>query len=78
MRTSLYEQQAERQKKFPKNRICFYSSDTSAQRYQSDMADYKRGYITLKMLCVRLAKNNYLEEVTEEQALNELRGLGWV
>jgi hypothetical protein len=42
------------------------------------MADYKRGYITLKMLCVRLAKNNYLEEVTEEQALNELRGLGWV
>ena len=73
----LYEEQAFRQRKFPSDRICFYTSANSAQKDQSDMADWKNGYITLQMLCVRLAKNNFLEEVTEQQALKALKDLGW-
>lgn len=73
----LYDEQAFRQQKFPPDRICFYTSANSAQKDQSDMAAWKNGEITLPMLCVRLAHNNFLEEVTEAQALKALKDLGW-
>lgn len=77
-RYTLCKAQAERQKNFPKDRICFYSSHSAAVEDQYNMRAYIKGEMSLEMLCIRLAYNNYLEFVSKQQALNELKITGWL
>ena len=77
-RLKISEEQARRKLHYPPDRICFYSSQSAATEDQSNMKAYVQGEITIEMLCLRLAFNNYLEYVSKQQALNELKITGWL
>ena len=73
----IFEIQKSRQPLFPKDRIAFYWSYKAASDDIDAFKEYQAGRMTLGMLCKALAYNNYLEAVTEEQALNEMNIIGW-
>ena len=77
-RLRISEEQAKRKLHYPIDRICFYSSQSTATEDQKNMRAYVNGEISLRMLCMRLAYHNYLDHVTELQAINELRITGWI
>lgn len=77
-RLKICEEQAHRKLHYPSDRICFYSSQSAATEDQLNMKAYVSGEITLEMLCLRLAFNNYLDYVSKTQALNELKITGWI
>ena len=77
-RLKISEEQARRKLHYPSDRICFYSSQTAATEDQLNMRAYIQGEITLEMLCLRLAFNNYLDYVSKQQVLNELKIIGWI
>lgn len=77
-RLKICEAQARRKLKYPSDRICFYSSQSAATEDQSNIRAYIDGEISLEILCLRLAFNNYLEYVSKTQALNELKIMGWL
>ena len=77
-RMKISKAQAERKLNYPSDRICFYSSQSAATEDQLNMRAYIQGEITLEMLCLRLAFNNYLDYVSKQQALNELKIIGWI
>lgn len=77
-RLKISEEQARRKLHYPSDRICFYSSQSAATEDQLSMRAYIHGEITLEMLCLRLAFNNYLDYVSKQQALNELKIIGWI
>ena len=70
--------QAERALKFPPDRIAFYHGDNAALEDALNMRRCAKGEITLPMLCRLLERSNYLEVVTEEQAINEMKITGWL
>lgn len=57
--------------------IAFSRSISAAEADKLAFEHYAQGKITLTALCKRLAFNNGLEEVTEEQALYEYEATGW-
>lgn len=77
-RLILKEAQARRLAKFPSDRICFHGSQSAATDDQKNMRAYVNGEISLKVLCQRLAYTNFLDNVTEAQAINELQITGWL
>lgn len=72
-----YANQRLRQKSYPKDRICFLSTDTAAKNDLTVFGKYDKGEITKWDAMRAIAKNNCLEEVTEEQFITELILLGW-
>ena len=75
---TIKEYQAERQNYFPKDRIAFYNTETSAYKDRVIFAKYAQGQITLESACKAIASNNHLESVTESQFLNEINMLGYL
>lgn len=69
--------QWDRQKKFPKDRICFRHGEEVANFDKSIFREYMEGRISVEHACEQIAENNYLFEVTEEQFFNELLICGW-
>ena len=74
----IVENQMFRQTFFPKDRIAFFNSIKAVNADMVAFGLYANGALTAKGLAMKLAKNNYLESVTEEQAVNEARMLGWI
>jgi hypothetical protein len=70
--------QRTRQGRFPSDRICFAQIPSAASNDAIVMRQYAEGQISLQMLCRCLERNNYLDRVTESQALNELKIIGWI
>lgn len=68
-------EQAERQKRYPKDRIAFIHSAAQDDAYTFQR--YKEKRITLDIARAEIARNNYLESVTEEQFLNEFKLCGY-
>ena len=78
---SRYEEQAKRQKKFPKDRIAFLPigavQDCISLKY------FAKGEISFDRLCSNIAYNNYLEEyfpdgkIPKDMMENELKLMGW-
>lgn len=66
-----------RMERCPKDRIAFLRTTYAADLDKKAFCDYLHGSISLKTMCERLASNNNLPYVTEEQALNELRICGY-
>lgn len=65
--------------KFPEDRIPFVKgSEAIATKDQSIFQMYHDKQITLEMACKEIAENNYLDEVTPEQFLNEYRIIGYI
>ena len=77
MKKKVWLEQAARQEKFPKNRIAFYPSENVASLDASIFQRYKEKRITLTVARNCIASNNFLEEVTEEQFMNEYRICGY-
>ena len=77
-RKLIREEQAERWKKFPPDRICFAHSIESAHADMQCFRAYMAGQMPMRMLCAAVKQNNYLPEVTETQMLNELKIIGWL
>lgn len=69
--------QAERSDLFPIDRIPFLSSETAANMDRKIFRSYLRNEISIKRACEEVANNNYLEDVTPEQFLNEFAICGW-
>lgn len=74
----LREAQAKRSALFPSDRIAFRSAPDCAHTDQMLFRHLIGGRITLEECCEKVAKNNYLEVVTPEQLLNEMRIIGWI
>lgn len=75
----LYEIQVERQEAFPPDRIAFLRRNwDAAGEDRKSFAMYMCGQIDLSRLCIEIAQHNRLDYVSEEQALNELKLIGWV
>lgn len=72
------EAQARRAENYPSDRICFHKSQSAATEDQKNMKAYMDGQISLQKLCLLLAATNYLDKVTEAQAINELQITGWM
>lgn len=70
--------QAERAAKFPPDRIAFHHSEFTATEDALNMRRCAKGEITVQMLCRLLERSNYLDDVTEEQAINEMKITGWL
>lgn len=79
MRIPTYELIAQkvRAAKYPKDRICFLSSEAAAIADQKTFKEFQSGMITLRAACIKIAETNHLEEVTEEQFMNECLLLGY-
>lgn len=77
-RKLIKEEQEERRKKFPPDRICFAHSIESAHADMQCIKSYMAGQMPIRMLCAAVRQNNYLPEVTETQMLNELKIIGWL
>ena len=75
-RKLIRDEQAERWKKFPPDRICFAHSMESANADMQCFRAYMAGQMPMTLLCLCIANNNYLPEVTEEQMMNELGIIG--
>ncbi len=71
----IWDEQAERQKRYPKDRIAFIHSAAPYDAYTFQR--YKEGRISLATARAEIARNNYLAEVTEEQFLNEFKQCGY-
>lgn len=57
------EMQEQRLQRFPKNRICFLpGSDNAADQDKADIADFRRGYISIVTLKKCIEQNNQLPE----------------
>ena len=82
-----------RQNEFPSDRIAFFrdvigdaSPEVMVEIAEKDLQcfnDYETGAITLDILCMRIAKNNFLDRlfkkgIPREMMMNELRLLGWI
>lgn len=72
-----YDEQELRLSYFPKDRIPFWSSQTSASEDVKVFKDYHDGKITLGVAKERIARNNYLYTITDEQFFGEYHNLGW-
>lgn len=70
--------QAKRSALFPPDRIAFRHEIDCAHTDQMLFRHLIGGRITLEECCEKVAKNNYLEVVTPEQLLNEMRLIGWI
>ena len=80
LETKREERQADqraRTRNFPKDRICFFQSETAAKSDVAVFHKYINYQITKAQAMKEIAENNYLAEITEEQFINELRLLGW-
>ena len=75
---TIREKQQMRQKSFPPDRICFAQHQSAADEDSRAMRQFIHGEISMPRLCRVIAKNNYLDYVTEEQMLNELKITGWL
>jgi hypothetical protein len=73
----LKELQAERMKKYPPDRICFYSSDSSAAMDQTTFIAYEAGQLSMAQAMAAIAKHNFLEFITVDQFRNAVRDLGY-
>lgn len=73
----IVEKQKERAARFPKDRIPFYSSSSSAVMDQRIFTAYANGELTKRQAMERMAKNNFLDEITELQFMTEYRALGY-
>jgi len=65
------------QKTFPTDRIKFLRSNSAVQADTTAMRQFANRQLTLDGLCRCFAYNNKLDRVTPEQAVNELRLLGY-
>lgn len=77
MRPDLWNYQADRQMKYPEDRICFLDSRQAADRDKSVMIAYADGKIRKKKALKMLAESNYLDEITSVQLETEMRLLGY-
>ena len=80
LETKREERQADqraRSRNFPKDRICFFPSETAARSDVAVFNKYIEYKITKAQAMKEIAANNYLAEITEEQFINELILLGW-
>ena len=75
---TIRETQQLRQKKFPSDRICFAQHQSAADADARAMRQFIHGEISMPRLCREIAKNNYIDFVTEEQMVNELKITGWL
>lgn len=71
----IWDEQAERQRHYPKDRIAFIHSAAPYDAYTFQR--YKEKRISLTTARAEIARNNYLAEVTEEQFLNEFKLCGY-
>ena len=69
--------QAERMQKFPPDRICFYSSHSSAEMDQTTFIAYENGQLSMAQAMAAIAKHNFLEFITVDQFRNAVRDLGY-
>lgn len=76
---ALYEEQSERWKQYPPNRICFYGSEASANNDMENFKLFRDGQIDMEQLRRRTARGNFLplEAVTEENLMYEMKVTGW-
>ena len=74
----LRETQAKRSALFPPDRIAFRHAIDCAHADQMLFRHLISGRITLEECCAKVAKNNYLEVVTPEQLIHEMRIIGWI
>ena len=72
-----YANQRLRQLNYPKDRICFLSTDTAAKNDLTIFGKYDKGEITKWDAMRAIAKNNCLDSITDEQFVTELILLGW-
>ena len=64
--------------RFPSDRIPFLKgNERVANEDRHVFVLYKHGEISLAMACFRIANNNYLDNVTREQFLNEYKICGY-
>lgn len=77
-RETVFKRQAERQKKYPKDRICFHPSEYVANRDIKNFRAFYHGDISIYDLCRITADSNYLRYVNETQMINELKMIGWI
>ena len=73
--------QESRQQCFPPDRLAFHYSAVSKDTMM--FKAFERHEITLHMLCMEVAKNNYLDDyfpdgVPEDMMINELKIIGWI
>ena len=75
------EMQEQRLQRFPKNRICFLpGSENAANQDKADIADFRRGYISIATLKSRMTSNNQLPagSITDEAMEQFLVSIGEV
>ncbi|MBR2256837.1 MAG: hypothetical protein IJ899_05735 [Blautia sp.] len=77
MRPDLWNYQADRQMKYPEDRICFLDSRQAADRDKSVMIAYADGKIRKKTALKMLAESNYLDEISDIQLETEMKLLGY-
>lgn len=77
MSKKVEDEQKARQNRFPHDRIAFYSSEGTAARDACIFQKYKERSISLGMAISSIASNNYLQNITEEQFMNELKLCGY-
>ena len=78
MRRSFRQEQAEREKYYPVDRIPFLNNGLAHHLDKEAFQMYCEHRISLGDLCVMVARNNRLSDVTPTQMLNELRIIGWI
>lgn len=72
-----YQEQQSRTTIFPKNRIPFYSSKTSAYLDKKTFESYLAKEISKTTAMARIARNNFLYFISEEQFDTEFKLLGY-
>ncbi len=77
MSKKIEEAQKARQERFPHDRIAFYTSESIAARDACIFQKYKERSISLGMAMSSIASNNYLQNITEEQFMNEFKLCGY-
>lgn len=77
MRPDLWNYQADRQMKYPEDRICFLDSRQAAERDKSVMIAYAGGKILKSTAQKKLAESNYLDEISDIQLETEMKLLGY-
>lgn len=71
------EEQKARSRRFPPDRIPFLHNREVARIDAGILTDFRNGLIGIESACRRMAKNNLLDEVTQEQFLKLYRSLGY-
>ena len=77
IRQKRFEDQQKRMESFPRNRIPFYQSRTSASKDQMTFMAYRNHEISKASAMRQIADNNFLYEITEEQFDTEYKLLGY-